>query len=120
MTMTNEQLEEAVVRYLAAYEDMVKEDERKSAERRAFFSDFEFVTSTYKKLPDLSPALIAWRRAQADSVLIIRQLWEEREGQRAKPVEVGELMDTIQPHAHTRDIAQAILSRYNVTKKGKV
>lgn len=31
----------------------------------------------------------------------------------AKPVEVWELIDTIQPHAHTRDIAQAILSRYN-------
>lgn len=56
---------------------------------------------------------------------VIRQLWAEREQQRAvmaqaKPVEVWELMDTIQLHAYTRDVAQAILSRYNVTLKESV
>lgn len=62
-------------------------------------------------------------RVEHEELVEVIKTWNTRahvgKGQ-TKPVEVGELMDTIQPHAHTRDIAQAILSCYNVTKKEEV
>ena len=93
MTMTNEQLEEAVARLTTK----------------------NFVAVVRGKDID-------------DMQSIIRQLWAEREKQRAvmaqaKPVEAGELAEFLRSNSrclYPYDSAQAILSRYNVTKKEEV
>lgn len=74
--MNPETIAENVKRYLAKYEAMVKEGERKAAERREIVGDHEFDSSKYIVLKDLQPARIEWRKAQAESVTIINALVE--------------------------------------------